>query len=95
MNTGQPGRTDHLLRINIPKTGYILRHRTGKQLHILREIPDMRPQTLGIPRAYVRPVYAHLARQRRPDIEQQLAQGGLARRAGPDDRQRLPRRHPE
>ena len=28
-------------------------------------------------------------------IEQQLAQGGLARRAGPDDRQRLPRRHPE
>ncbi len=52
MNTGTLCCLNHLLGVNLCKTGNIFSNRAIKQLNILRKIADMRPKFHPVPTLY-------------------------------------------
>ncbi len=87
MHAGNLRGAHHALGVNLAHAGDIFRHRTGKEIHILRQIADKRAKRFRIPRSDVRAVQPNRAAGRRPDAHEQTAQCRFAGRARPDDGQ--------
>ena len=75
--------------IDRAKAGNILGDGALEQLHVLRQIADVRPQFEFIPGEHIGTVETDLARSGGPDADNQAGQGGLAGSTGTDDGQRL------
>ena len=75
--------------VGLAEAGDVLGHRAAEQLHVLRQVADVRAEALARPGGDVGAVQAHHARGRAPDADQQARQGGLARRARADQAERL------
>ncbi len=92
MRAGPLGGGDDGLGINLFRQARdVFRDRGFEQRHVLRQIPDMGAQDVIlklVQRGAVQPDFALCGL---PDIRQRTGQCRLARRAGPDDAQRLTR----
>ncbi len=96
VDTGRPRRRDGLGGIRpVLEPGDVLRDRAGEQLHLLREIAEMRTQGLARPLVEGRPVDADLPMRGRPDADQGAGEGGLPRGARADHAEPLSGREGE
>ena len=80
------GGFDHQRRIDFAKTGDVIGHRAVKQLDVLRQVTQVRPQFVFAPAVQVGAVQPHGAGQRWPHADHQARQSGFARAAGADYR---------
>ena len=95
MHVGALRGADHGRGIHLAQARDVLGHGACEQLHVLRQVTDVRPQVLARPGGDIGPVQPDRAGVRLPDPEDQARQGGLARGARPDDAERFARRQHE
>ena len=85
----------HFGGVRLAEARDVLRHRAAEELHVLRQVAEVRPELLARPGRDVGAVQAHHARSRLPDADDEARQRRLARRARPDQAERLARRELE
>ena len=85
----------HFGGVRLAEARDVLRHRAAEELDVLRQVAEVRPQTLARPRRHVGAIEAHHAGSRLPYADDQARERRLARRARPDQAERLARRELE